>query len=272
MVELSEERLGSLWSALTPVLDERQLRLLAGGLARGFGRGGVAMVARSSGMSRSTVQTGATEIDAGVTVTGRVRRAGAGRPRLVDVDPDIAVLLDDLVEPESRGHPMSPLRWTCLSTYKLADTITGMGHPVSPTTIAEILHEWKYSLQANAKVREGKQHPDRDAQFRYLNGLIVEQLAVGGPVISVDTKKKELVGLHANGGSEWRPKATPEEVDVHDFPDPEVPRLSRTACTVPMRDGSPLVMIMTPLSSRYTRLDAGGTWSAPRSTRAQHGC
>jgi Rhodopirellula transposase DDE domain len=213
-----------MWSVLSPVFDERQQRLLAGGLARGFGRGGVAMVARASGMSRSTVQAGASEVDAGVVVTGRVRRVGAGRPRLVDVDPDVAVLLDDLVEPGSRGHPMSPLRWTCLSTYKLAETITGMGHPVSASTVGEILHEWKYSLQATAKVREGNQHPDRDAQFRYLNGLIAGHLAAGDPVISVDTKKKELVGQRANGGTEWQPQGEPVEVDVHDFPDPEVPK------------------------------------------------
>ncbi len=175
-------------------------------------------------MSRSTVQTGTREVDAGVGVTGRIRRVGAGRPRLVDQDPELVVVLDELVEPTSRGHPMSPLRWTCLSTYQLADALTGMGHPVSSATVAGLLHELHYSLQGTAKQREGRQHEDRDAQFRYLNGLVADRLAAGEPVISVDTKKKELVGQRANGGQEWQPAGDPVRVDVHDFPDPEVPK------------------------------------------------
>ena len=223
-MELGEDGLGSVFAAVFPLLDERQRRVLAGSLARGLGRGGVAAVARASGMSRSTVQTGTREVDAGVGVTGRIRRVGAGRPRLVDQDPELVVVLDELVEPTSRGHPMSPLRWTCLSTYQLADALTGMGHPVSSATVAGLLHELHYSLQGTAKQREGRQHEDRDAQFRYLNGLVADRLAAGEPVISVDTKKKELVGQRANGGQEWQPAGDPVRVDVHDFPDPEVPK------------------------------------------------
>ena len=223
-MELSEDRLGSVFAVVLPLLDERQRRVLAGSLARGLGRGGVAAVARASGMSRSTVQTGTREVDAGVDVTGRIRRVGAGRPRLVDQDPDLVVVLDELVEPTSRGHPMSPLRWTCLSTYQLADALTDMGHPVSSATVADLLHELCYSLQGTAKQREGRQHEDRDAQFRYLNGLVAGRLAAGEPVISVDTKRKELVGQRANGGQEWQPAGDPVRVDVHDFPDPEVPK------------------------------------------------
>ena len=223
-MELSEDRLGSVLAVVFPLLDERQRRVLAGSLARGLGRGGVAAVARASGLSRSTVQTGTREVDAGVDVTGRIRRAGAGRPRLVDQDPALVVVLDELVEPTSRGHPMSPLRWTCLSTYQLADALTAMGHRVSSATVADLLHELRYSLQGTAKQREGRQHADRDAQFRYLNGLVAEHLAAGEPVISVDTKKKELVGQRANGGREWQPAGDPVRVDVHDFPDPDVPK------------------------------------------------
>jgi hypothetical protein len=223
-VELNEAGLGEVFSRLRPVLDERQRRALAGVTARALGRGGVARVAALSGMSRKTVSTAVAEVDAGLERWARVRRPGAGRKKLVDVDPDVLLALDALVEPESRGDPMCRLRWTCKSTRKLAEELTAEGHPVSSWTVAQLLHYLEYSLQANAKEREGAQHPDRDAQFRYLNGQVTAHLARAQPVISVDTKKKETVGNLKNGGREWQPEGEPVEVDVHDFPDPDVPK------------------------------------------------
>jgi transposase len=221
-VELSEEALATMFATLAPHLNERQRRLLAGAQARALGRGGVAAVARASGMSRSTVQTGAREVDEGPEQTTRVRRAGAGRPRLIDKDPALLSNLDDLVEPTARGSPMSPLRWTCKSTRNLADELAAQGHAISPNTVAELLHYMGYSLQAPSKQVEGARHPDRDGQFRYINAQAGAYLGDGEPVISVDTKKKEVVGNLKNGGREWQPKGEPVRVDVHDFPDPEV--------------------------------------------------
>jgi transposase len=219
---MPEEALATMFAVLSAHLNERQRRLLAGAQARALGRGGVAAVARASGMSRSTVQTGAREVDEGPEATGRVRRPGAGRPKLIDSDPALLQNLDDLVEPTARGDPMSPLRWTCKSTRNLADELTAEGHPVSPTTVADLLQDMGYSLQAPSKQVEGAQHPDREGQFRYINEQAKVHLDAGQPVISVDTKKKEVVGNLKNGGREWQPKGEPVRVDVHDFPDPEV--------------------------------------------------
>lgn len=206
-------------------LDEKQRRLLAGATARLIGRGGITVVAEASGMSRNTVGDGAKAVDAGEGPTGRVRAEGGGGPRREDEDPDLLANLDDLVEPDSRGDPMSPLRWTLKSTRQLARALSEMGHQVSSWKVAELLHRMGYSLQATAKTVEGAQHPDRDGQFRYINDLAAQRLAAGGPVISVDAKKKELVnGTKANAGREWQPQGRPERVDVHDFPDPEVPK------------------------------------------------
>jgi hypothetical protein len=179
-------------------------------------------VAEATGMSRSTVQGAVAEIDAGVEISERVRRPGGGRPKLIDRDPTLLQDLDDLVEPESRGDPMCPLRWTCKSTEQLARALNGMGHQVSPDTVGRLLKAMDYSLQAPAKENEGAQHPDRDAQFGHLNAQVEAHLRAGEPVISVDTKKKEVVGNLANKGKEYQPKGTPARVDVHDFPDPEV--------------------------------------------------
>jgi len=173
-------------------------------------------------MSRSTVQKAAAEVGSGVTSSDRIRAPGAGRKRLIDKDPTLLEDLDSLVEPESRGDPMCPLRWTCKSTTQLADALVGMGHEVSPDTVGRLLRGMNYSLQATAKENEGSAHSDRDAQFRHLNSQVETHLADEQPVISVDTKKKELVGNYANGGKEWQPKGEPKRVDVHDFPDPEV--------------------------------------------------
>jgi hypothetical protein len=221
-VVLDEAGLAQVFTKMRPVLDERQRRALAGVTARALGRGGVARVAAAAGMSRKTVTTAVAEVDAGLEASARVRRPGAGRKKLVDTDTDLLVVLDGLVEPDSRGDPMCALRWTCKSTRTLAEELTAMGHPVSSWTVAQLLHYLDYSLQANAKEREGAQHPDRDAQFHYLNNQVTAHLKRRVPVISVDTKKKETVGNLKNGGREWQPKGKPVRVEVHDFPDPEV--------------------------------------------------
>jgi hypothetical protein len=168
------------------------------------------------------VSTAVAEVDAGLEPSARVRQPGAGRKKLIELDPELLVALDSLVEPESRGDPMCRLRWTCKSTRNLADELGAQGHAVSSWTVAQLLHYLEYSLQANAKQREGAQHPDRDAQFHHLNDQIGAHLRREWPVISCDTKKKEVVGNLKNGGQQWRPEGEPVEVDVHDFPDPEV--------------------------------------------------
>ena len=223
-MEVTEEALTQAFSVMLPHLDERQRRVVTGALARAFGRGGVAAVARTAEMSRSTVQTAAGEVDAGIDPSGRVRRPGGGRKKAIDKEPDLMLELDDLVSPETRGDPMSPLRWTLKSTRELAEALRDKGFEISASLVGQLLRKMGYSLQGTAKQAEGAQHPDRNAQFEYLNALAGEFLAAGQPVISVDTKKKELVGQYANGGTEWQPAGTPTRVDVHDFPDPEMPK------------------------------------------------
>jgi len=226
-VEISEERLEEFFSFMSPLLDERQRRLMAGALANIFGRGGPTVVARASGMSRNTVIDGARQAHEGAGPSERMREEGGGRPKLIDVDPDLLIDLDDLVEPDSRGDPMSPLRWTLKSTRQLADALVEMGHQISYRTVGNLLHSMDYSLQATSKTVEGAQHPDRNAQFEYINATAQEFLASREPVISVDCKKKELVGKdpgYKNAGREWRPASTPRTAGVHDFPDKEVPK------------------------------------------------
>ncbi len=198
---------------------------MSGSMARALGRGGQAAVVRTSKMSSRTVFDGTKEAASNAGPSDRVRRKGGGRPRLIDVDPDVLLNLDDLVEPESRGDPMSALRWTLKSTRQLADSLRAMGHQISSWTVGQLLHEMGYSLQATSKTVEGAQHPDRDAQFHHINDEAKRRLAANEPVISVDTKKKELVvGTKANNGREWQPAGSPERVDVHDFPESEVPK------------------------------------------------
>src|SRR3954451_25496230 len=211
-----------MFAAVLPLLDERQRRLLAGAQARALGHGGIGMVARSAGMSRTTVSAAVAEVRAGAAPTGRVRAPGAGRPSLTSRDPELLERLEALVEPGSRGDPMCPLRWTSKSTSHLARELTAAGHRVSPDTVGRMLAGLGYSLQATAKQLEGSQHADRDAQFGYLTGRAAEFLSGGHPVISVDAKKKELLGQKANRGREDQPKGRPERVDVHDFPDPAI--------------------------------------------------
>jgi len=182
------------------------------------------LVSRVTGFSRPTLYRALQDLRQSPLPVERVRHSGAGRKTLDQHDPQLIPALEALIEPETRGDPMSPLRWTCKSTRQLARLLTEQGHPVSHVKVAQLLHALHYSLQGNAKTKEGKQHPDRDAQFRYIRRQSESFLSQGWPLISVDTKKKELVGNHANSGREWQPEGQPVPVDVHDFPDPEVPK------------------------------------------------
>jgi len=210
------------FEAVLPHLDERQQRLVMAADARSLGHGGIAAVASATGASRSRISAGVAELEAGQAPLGRVRRPGGGRKTVTETDPELVTALLALVEPTRRGDPESPLCWTTLSTRKLAAELTAVGHRVGPDTVARLLHEQGFSLQANAKTIEGGQHPDRDGQFSYLNDQAGQHLGAGDPVISVDTKKKELVGPYKNGGAEWRPAGQPEPVKVHDFIDREL--------------------------------------------------
>ncbi len=223
-MRVDEEALARKSSALCPHLDERQRRVWLGVEAREIGHGGVAAVARAAGVSRPTVAKAVRELDepSAVLPVGRARRPGGGRKRLTVADPGLVAALEALVDPATRGDPESPLRWTSKSTRQLADALAAQDHEVSHSTVGALLRARGYSLQAAAKTREGRQHPDRDAQFRYLAGQVSAWLATGDPVVSVDTKKKELVGNYNNAGREWQPKGEPVEVEVHDFPDPAV--------------------------------------------------
>jgi transposase len=205
---------------LLPVLDEKARRLVLGAVARAAGDGGVTAVAKVTGASWQTVADGAAELESGlVAPEGRVRRPGAGRPRLAGADPGLVPALLALVADSARGDPESPLAWTTKSAKKLSDELSARGHRCSPQTVWRLLHEQGFSTQANAKVTEGRRHPDRDAQFRYIAGQAREHLAAGQPVISVDAKKKEEVGQFAQAGREWRPKGDPVRVRDHSFED-----------------------------------------------------
>ncbi len=214
--------------ALAPALDERARRFLLGAEAIAAGRGGQAAVARATGASAGTIRRGMTELGEppGNLARGRIRRPGGGRKRTVELDPTLRRDLEALIEPTSRGDPESPLRWTCKSVRRLAAELQRGGHRVSYRIVAELLHELGYSLQANRKTLEGTNHPDRNAQFEHLNAAVQLQLSLGEPVISVDTKKKVLVGPFRNAGKELRPKGNPEAVLMHDFRIPELGRVS----------------------------------------------
>ena len=208
------------YHALAGTLTERSRRLWAATEARELGHGGIALVEEATGVSRSTITRGIREIEAGAHAElppERMRRPGGGRKRTAEMDDTLLKDLDRLVEPMTRGDPESPLRWTAKSVRHLADELQAMGHDVSYRTVARLLQALDYSLQANRKTREGEQHADRDAQFRYIDRLVRARLRRGAPAISVDTKKKELVGDFKNPGREWRPKGQPEPVRVHDF-------------------------------------------------------
>src|SRR6185437_8313751 len=244
---------------VAPVLDERARRLLLGAGALQVGRGGIKLIAAATGAAADTVRRGAVELEAGIAPDGRVRAKGAGRKPVEHHDPELWPALDRLVDPETRGDPMSRLRWTTKSTVKLADELTAQGHRVGPHTVARLLQDHDYSLQGNAKTIEGKQHPDRDAQFRYLNEEVTAFLAAGLPVISVDTKKKELIGSYKNGGREYQPKGEPVAANTYDFLG-EGARRCPTGCMTwaPTPGGSPWAPMLTPGCSRSSRSAAGG--------------
>jgi len=207
------------FEALRPHLNERQRRLWLGAEARELGPGGAGVVAAAVGVAADTVRRGRSELDdPDPAPVGVSRKAGGGRKRAEALDPALVAALEQLVDPDSRGDPMSPLRWTCKSTRTLATALRERGHQVSEFVVRRLLKTLGYSLQANVKTAEGRQHPDRDAQFGYLNDQVKTHQDEHCPVISVDTKKKELVGLYKNGGTQWRPSGNPERVNTHDFP------------------------------------------------------
>ena len=227
------------YRALASRLDEATLRLWAAAEARSLGRGGVSVVAKVAGLSRTTVYAGMAEIESRgkgkgkgsgslsrAATTSRVRAPGGGRKRLVDIDKELLADLDALVEPTSRGDPMSPLRWTCKSTTRLAEELARRGHRVSQRTVCDLLGQLNYSLQSVRKTREGAQHPDRDAQFHYIARTVAKFQRHRQPVISVDTKKKELIGDFKNAGKEWQPAGQPEQVRVHDFIDAQLGKVA----------------------------------------------
>jgi len=207
---------------LSQELSERSRRCWAAVEAVSLGRGGISAVSAATGLAHSTIRRGIQELNSGETPPpARQRRSGAGRKKVVVVNPDIMAALERLVEPKSRGDPQSPLRWTCKSTRRLAKELAAQGHPVGPTSVRNLLKQAGYSLQANRKTREGISHPDRDAQFRFINRRIKALQKSGQPTISVDTKKKETLGNLKNAGQTWCPTGQPTEVDTHDFPDPK---------------------------------------------------
>ena len=227
--EVIEEK----FHALSSRLDEATLRLWAAVEARTLGHGSVSAVAKASGLSRTTIYSGLRELEAPAPRdearaggSGRIRAKGGGRKKLTAKDPTLLSDLDALVEPTARGDPQSPLRWTCKSTPRLAKELAERGHAVSQRSVCDLLAQLDYSLQATRKTREGGQQPDRDAQFSYIAAMAARYQATGEPVISVDTKKKELIGDFKNGGREWQPKGVPEAVRVYDFIDPALGKVA----------------------------------------------
>lgn len=218
---IDERAIGERYGALRDQLDERGRRLHAAAEVRALGYGGLAAVARATGLSRGTIGRGLKDLDHAPLPRGRVRRDGGGRHPLSITDPTLLEDLRQLIEPVTLGDPMRPLLWVSKSHKKLAAALRAQGHTISPNTVRKLLHQLGYSRQANRKANDGRQHADRDAQFEHINAQVGAFQADDQPVISVDTKKKELVGNYANGGAEWEPAGEPPRVNVHDFPDPE---------------------------------------------------
>jgi len=223
------ERVRERFSSISAALDERLRRLLAAAEAKAFGYGGISLVARATGVSRRAITAGLAELESEVAgrepgATRRVRHPGGGRKKKTATDSSLKSDLESLIEPVTRGDPQSPLRWSCKSLRRLAQELKARGHQVSHTLVGELLHEMGYSLQANQKTNEGASHPDRNAQFEFINARTARELAIGNPVISVDTKKKELVGDFKNSGRSYRPRGEPQKVRVHDFVIPELGR------------------------------------------------
>ena len=215
------QKFHSVW----PLLDERTRRIMAANEAVSLGFGGISVVHRACGLSRRAIAKGVSEIQEGIVPSeGRIRRPGAGRKSITVSDPRLLEALEEMIDCQTRGDPQSPLRWICKSTRTIARQLGRKKHPVSHAKVAQILHDLNYSLQSNRKTEEGTDHPDRDAQFRHINAAVKKCLAQGIPVISVDTKKKELIGNYNNAGQQWLPAKQPKKVQGHDFPSPEVPR------------------------------------------------
>ena len=212
------------FALLESLMDERQIRAFAGAEAKAYGRGGIRAVSKATGLAINTVRRGIQELEihSGGEPIARVRKPGGGRKKLREKDSELVSAIDALIEPYTRGDPERPLRWTCKSVRRLAEELKAQGHTISPSKVAELLDELGYSLQSHRKRNEGKVHEDRDAQFAHINGKAATFLSENQPVISVDTKKKELVGKFKNAGREWRPQGQPEEVNVYDFPDSQL--------------------------------------------------
>jgi len=224
---IDEHAIGERFRAVAGELNERQRRLWAGAEALSHGRGGIAAVARASGLSERTVSRGKREAEAGETLEpGRVRARGGGRKALSELDPQLLEALERLVADEARGDPESPLLWTAKSVRHLARALREQGHEIHFTSVPKYLRALDFSMQSNRKAKEGASHPDRDAQFRHINETVKAALAAGEPTISVDTKKKELVGDFKNAGQEWRPKGEPVQVRTHDFKDKELGKVN----------------------------------------------
>jgi transposase len=221
---IDEETIRRRFEILDPHLDERTRRLTVAAEAQAIGFGGITIVARATGVSRATIRRGLEDLKVPAAHAGGIRRPGGGRKKTVDLDPALKEDLEKLLNPTVRGDPESPLRWTSKSVRRLAEELKRMGHQVSHRIVADLLHALGYSLQGNRKTLEGSSHPDRDAQFEHINRQAQEHFATSDPVISVDTKKKELVGDFKNGGREWHLQGMPEEVKVHDFMEPELGR------------------------------------------------
>src|SRR5438132_6449610 len=219
---IDEDAIRYRWETVGSTLDERGRRLFAAGEVRTAGWGGLAVVSRVTGLARSTINRGEDDLDASPLPKGQVRRAGGGRKAVAENDPGLVPELERLVEPDTLGDPMRPLIWVSKSMEKLAATLTEMGHPISADTVRKELVKLGFSRQANRKADEGSRHPDRNAQFEHINAKVVAAQAAGQPVISVDTKKKELVGNYKNGGTDYRPKGDPRRVKVHDFEDKQL--------------------------------------------------
>ena len=225
MASVTSAALRRKFASVWPLLDERARRLMAASEAMALAYGGVSAVHRACRLSRKAIAGGIREIQGRILLeAGRIRRRGAGRKRLTVRDPRLLAALEGLVEPGTRGDPESPLRWICKSTRVLARELSKKRHPISHVKVAQLLHEQDFSLQGTRKTEEGSEHPDRDLQFRHINATVKKALKAGHPVISVDTKKKELIGEYANRGRQWRRRGTAARVNVHDFPGPEVPR------------------------------------------------
>ena len=221
----TEQQIAEKFAIVLPHLNEKQRRVLLAAEARALGWGGISKVAKATGVSRVTIHKAVSEIENKTIPAERIRKPGGGRKDITQYHPDILDKLEALVDPVTRGDPRSPLRWTCKSTRQLSQELERKGYLISNVTVADLLHRLDYSLQANAKTLEGASHPDRDAQFQYINRRVKWFLKQHQPVISVDTKKKELVGKFKNGGKEWQPKGQPEKVEVHDFASPESPKV-----------------------------------------------